>query len=443
MVQSNFHGFLQKFNSNKSEDKLIWVLKTKSKKPKTCGRRMNPSFCKSVGKLFWITACFFGLAYQSILVTIDYTKYQMTSEISLEVENEIHPLGLSFCFDTVRLRIAKKFPVGSPCHKNFQWFTSADKQFEACRNQMVYNFTLDQIIDDLTLDIVNTIEYMLIPTVVNNMMSLKPTNDSAVIRSFFDTFTAYDYKCLRYRFGKDSKFKLNLEILSELDPDFRNSLRIHGTLKDFHQANNTYFTLFLHDSHQYPRANDAFIVAQSIRDNNEGKMVNYRTMAIRYLESPYSHRCTWRYRGSGLESRNHCIQLCIKKKIAIKYPGVSAVSLVYNRSEARGLRRSKIFDGRFNQLVQYHDHCKKFCPFSCKTNNYQPFHYSSQSWIKGSYHFILRHDYPTTRIDFNPKLEFIEYIIYVTSISSLWFGFVIYDSMQACVQFLVKKYKQK
>lgn len=81
------------------------------------------------------------------------------------------------------------------------------------------------------------------------------------------------------------------------------------------------------------------------------------------------------------------------------------------------------------------------CPKECYERFYQPFleknPLSHGFWIK------LKHLHVTTKISFTLDMVLLEYIIYVASLTSLWFGFVIFDSIRSLMTTVIIRYDRR
>ena len=87
-------------------------------------------------------------------------------------------------------------------------------------------------------------------------------------------------------------------------------------------------------------------------------------------------------------------------------------------------------------LRKINDFCRKECPIDCNTVIYQHKERIESDELNGDPNqllIIIRLNLnPALNVEFNPKLTTLEYIIYIASGSSLWFGFVVFD----CFQFI-------
>ena len=95
--------------------------------------------------------------------------------------------------------------------------------------------------------------------------------------------------------------------------------------------------------------------------------------------------------------------------------------------------------------------CRKKCPFACQSRNFKLFRSESKELLFGRrqikfqkrYYFDLKNIERTTTIFYYPKQNLLDFFIQIASLSSLWLGFVIYDSLWTAINLFVGFYDRR
>lgn len=388
----------------------------------SAGSDGKPHWGSRLHQLFWIIACLIGFVYQTVLVTVDYTKYPVTSHVTIEIENEFIPPALSFCFTSVRIRIPERFPPDNVCSKNFTiaaGFDYSTPEEEECDDHMIYKTNRDVLLSYLTQDLVHSIKSLKIAE--NTAERQLHINSTSQLTEYLTPFYRDKLKCVRFQYKDGAKLKLGL--ISSLVSYKKKILYLNGSCENF-QGGEPVFTVYVHEMNTFPRGYTLQDVQGQFQRQAERKYLNYKSIITQYLPPPFFSDCTDRYETSGLESQEHCIDSCVEKRLHDLNPNLTAASLTYTKLRPNMIR-SKAFDDNFMEFYDHYSECSKKCPLACNTSFYQLFRVSQYPDAPATFQLVLRSEYPTTRVVFSPKLTMLEYLIYIASCGSLWFGFSI------------------
>ena len=159
--------------------------------------------------------------------------------------------------------------------------------------------------------------------------------------------------------------------------------------------------------------------------NNFYYSVTYTYNFYQLLESPYPTDCKNYYLSSKYISRTDCIRKC-KIKVSLELCGsISKDISVYSGEE--GILFANTSGENCADTISFRKHCLKMCPkVDCFLQYYRT--------IKSSeYPGKLVDNYtridittpvePDTTFFHKPKIELIEFLCYVASMLSVWFGF--------------------
>lgn len=260
-----------------------------------------------------------------------------------------------------------------------------------------------------------------------------PIDDPKEIKKYFDQFMkTFEFKCIRFRYPEYRR-NLNVDLMSDFVPQQKYFVKIRGTR--FNPSDEElYFLLFVHDADQYPRGYDIRLYEGRFFDGSEGKYIAYQSITTEYLPPPFFSMCTYGYQQQfgkqsvRLESKEDCTESCVYERYQKRLPGKVSRSLTYSTPvKMRG--DNDYSNESFWRFFEVYDKCRSECPLKCRTNIFLPTLAGDYSYASNTFRLYVKHDNPTIRVNFSPKITAYEFIIYIASIASLWIGFSAFHFM--------------
>ena len=152
-------------------------------------------------------------------------------------------------------------------------------------------------------------------------------------------------------------------------------------------------------------------------------LISYKKSTVKLMPKPYQTSCV-DYSVKGYESKYDCIHKCnIKKYINIykKYP---SQYLIYNISS------HLLHNNHYRSYLSFNitKECRNFCGYynDCYKEHYKIDYFDKRlSNVITSNLYVMPSAEPITIITHSAKLSFQEYLCFVASIISLWFGYPI------------------
>jgi hypothetical protein len=170
-------------------------------------------------------------------------------------------------------------------------------------------------------------------------------------------------------------------------------------------------------------------------NESEVLLVDYKKTSVELMKKPYSTSCE-NYNQFGYNLRSDCIFECItnnlKKELNLWYS-----YYLINDSESDLLMTQKT---NFGSNLSLEQKCEKICGLDndC-VKEYFISEYIREAWGNQSFIIVVRPQrYPILSIKHSPKLQFEEFMCYITSIMSLWFGFSVIMLSNVCSLILKK-----
>lgn len=385
--------------------------------PKEAKKVVSPS--QHLTKCLWGLFCLTGLMYQSVLVTKDYAKYPVTSQVTIEMEKEFEPVTFSFCLESVSVRIQQKFPPKSVCRGYLDSVVNATL-YDMCIQELIYDYDVKSIMDNYTIDLMKTITQVQVLE-SDLLIAKRVTLNQSLDYMEYYPFLKASFKCLRVQHKMDQSVRLDL--LSKLLVE-RNMFVVGGSLQSIREEA-PFMIIYVHDHNTFPYGIENKHFPESIAHGIEGKQLSFQKTSSHYLPPPFFTRC---YSGDRYESKGHCIETCQKEKLHQEY-GYSYYGMTVVDSNER-IKFGKFTGDKYRRLMEISRECQERCPLTCRTNNYLPVLASSYGGHPRTYRIHIAFDYPTIRVEFSAKLTFLEYLIYIASCSGLWFGFCLYSSLE-------------
>lgn len=412
------------------------VTKRNRKEPKGEEEPNRVSHSKLITKCLWGVFCLTGLMYQSILVTIDYTKYPVTSQVTIKITKDIEPVAFSYCFPVSSLRINQKLPVNSICRGRINYLENL-AVYHMCSSELLFNYTTQVLLNNYTSSLDQTITSMKILERDGEVISSKwvPLNQS-LQHMKYESFLKAQSKCLRvqHKFIGPIRFDSLTKLISQ-----KYMYVLSGTYDSLNDED-PYLNAYVHDSNTYPHGIDHTMFPEVINRGNEEKQVSFQKISSHYLPPPFHTKCTDDYASRGLESRAHCIESCMEERVHQDFNCTYFGKTIVHMTDKTRICNFKGDD--YQKLMSHSKECQELCPLSCYTNNYLPILASSYAASPKTYVIFIKIDYPTISVELSAKLTLLEYLIYITSCSGLWFGFCFYSFFKS-IHIYINHYRQQ
>ena len=331
-------------------------------------------------KLIWLLICVTGMVIQSTFVTIDYFQYVTTTEVLIKREENFNPPDVSICLDLADTAIdpIKGCSYGNQCLGD------------------LYKHPLKEIMDRWTRNLTATVETI---SVELNTGWQDLSNVSHLVNEFFDG----EKKCIRITLNSFN-LKIRTSRLAGLKKGNAKYLSIAGWKKFEEFLNRTNFWLLLHTSNTYPWG---YLI-----EPYPGTVGKYKRFDLTYykdkfsfLPAPYFSRCR-NYDGKIVETRRHCMEICIKRKVAREEPNMAIRKLLYTKEEI-ARNPSMMVDFGFNQtkVYEYYDVCNQLCPIGCIFTEFEPVFISEgMNSYNHSYKFGFLSTKAMKKVTFSGKL---------------------------------------
>lgn len=362
---------------------------------------------KPLFKCLWTLICMIGLVRQIILVTESYSSYTTVTEVAIKYERRFKPPSLSYCLyvsdlmnQTYLKQKAESFGHPEKCIKQ-----------EECTERLLINMThVDsdenqvvthkQLLEDLTSDTMGRMH----PVTISDEKNNHTAEYFLMPRSGYMRMA----KCVRLTYNK-----IDAQIVS-----IKDTVVMERDISQTEMAKRQLIMKFYtHERRSLPRVNYTLC---SWVYTTKPLFVAYRKYQSILIKTP-NNFCV-DYTKTRFDSRDHCLEECdrlTEYRSCLKRGGDSCSLNAYYQAS----RLASDLDAPL-KVVDFEGECK--CPEECAVNYFNPF--IVPVYMNGT--VILAHVNPTTVVAYSLKLSLLEYIIYVASLSSLWFGFVIFDFLQ-------------
>lgn len=338
---------------------------------------------KMVIGTIWMALCLSGMIYQTVLISTQYFEYPTTSDVLIEYEHEIIPPAVSVCFD-LGVLINKKMMKRS-CHLN---------QMKKCNSYYLKRN-------------VSFTDFMHVYT-----MNIKFKIMKSTMRPEVTMFWKDNQKCYRLQLNKFSKMNMSDKV--RIRSSVQNTIVAWMMYRvDKKRLNQSMVSIYIHDKDIFPRLNSLQYARTSLKDFlrltyrqyiSDSRKLHF-SKCQDYSETPY-------------ESYSDCEESKLMERIQKRLVDFTYTNFTGNPPDGDLKRTSGKLRG--------------FCRHDCLKSFYQPSAQGMQSsQLTADFVLYLNHRNPTTKVIFSQKLILLEYMIYVASASSLWFGFVVFDSFKA------------
>ena len=251
--------------------------------------------------------CMIGMVIQNVFVTIEYFKYATTTEVLMGIESEFTPPAFSFCSFIEELSI----PNSNICPNQSDFSTEGLKI--ACRYRMMCNNTVHTLMQNLTINLPETVEEIYI-------LDKEIPKDQQY--KHLDEFYRDSMKCLRVRFLPESPdITINNSFISNLSAENLSYFYMVGHKNYtylYNRSGRIYIDHAFHDPETYVRAFEIKTNDEKIGIDRTERYYSYVKFNFHYLPPPFSTMCQ-KYDRKIMDSREHCIEKCIKSSIKKVY----------------------------------------------------------------------------------------------------------------------------
>ena len=387
-------------------------------------------------KRLWFVICFIGMVVQNLLVTVEYFKYVTTTEVLMELENEFTPPAFSICALTGDLINHKAFPVGHSCHQEFDTFKNDPAAFMNC-TRSYQSYPVSEIMNRLTFNLSDTIDQLQMGNQMFGGKAVKQLDD--YVGEFY-----FDYKrCIRIKYNPDPDFKIKNSDISRISNLRLTYLSVDGKAK-YSKFTENYVFHYYTDPKTYPRG-FRHRPHSDFGWKKSSRLFGYQKYQFVYLPAPYFSKCTESYGNKEIETRDHCIEKCMKQQIRRDLgPNAAAQQLTLTPDEWTSNPELKLhsdfsYVSSSNRIIKYYDECFERCPIGCHVDFYEAeLINSGKPLSSNSYKYMFINMSFRTKMTFTAKLDLLSFIIYIASVCSLWFGFAIYDTVLKLLRPFIK-----
>lgn len=403
---------------------------------------------KVICHILWIIFCSVGLSYHLATICDGYFKYSVTTETVIQIPQIFTPPALSVCFtitDIIRVDLLNET---SPCYttKSFNSFvsfqpTTTSSSSETCSTYLS-TLSMDKV-NDLTYnfdDIFDTIWYR--DPDDYNVITVNATQS-------LDDFYIYSLKHVTSLFKNDLKcFTINTtanftknyyETLLVSDADTEGSVLSLGLKVDEETPTNfpivyqnneknsqsmlthpSVLKIFTHSIHHAPRGYIVPPVVCNLTENSDVTIV-YHRVANRLLPPPFQSACR-NYNDPNESGEFHdqleCIEICLDNSPGDGFLDKTTIKSINSTKRSRPTSSTKT-----------RHECVKKCPLPCERINYMS---RLAGWLgqpQGNDATItLGSGEPDILVQFKPRTQPFEFVIFVASCFNLWFGVSVYGS---------------
>lgn len=392
----------------------------------------------STAKILWLFICLIGLTVHTIIVTNVYLEYQVMTETVIGMPDKVDPPATSICFSIWDMIDRTQFNKTSKCLKN-------RKQAEIieCENELRSNYDIHNILSKQTkspMSFVISAEIRSPPasnwSAWNGSDDIHRAQQSGQITEFYKG----PYKCLMFNAmvnSPDSPTQFKLDRMTTGYPKARFFMTAEMNVKPSATPDLNLIRLFISENGTYPRGSVTLPVVANI-SKALSYIISYRKIETRYLKYPYVYRCIDYSEVQKVESREHCIEECVKRRISFSF-GKGAVPfdnvIVKNHLQEWPISQHYFVAANNGTVEREVEYCSsQECFVDCFTKVF----YTTQSEVSSetdTFTVKTRFEEPETIVKFVPKMDLQAYIIYVAGVFSIWFSASIFHSITDVYKF--------
>jgi hypothetical protein len=378
--------------------------------------------------------CIFGCLYQIHEISVIYFKYETRTDVKYENEKIIPLPAITFCSiksyfikENIYNKIIKNTTEDKYSHKNL---------LEALRflNRMSIKEQFEVLLSSSDLSKMDCLIHK--PLGLSHLLQeddpYGPYLRCNVISVINISISEYRY-CFTYfsQFNQqnDNRYEVSYEENSRGIQELISL--VHFKRPDFIK----YFDIYFHSRNEY--INKVTDVNYIRYDNQNIKTdIIYSKTIIRLMPHPYVTACV-DYRKIGYYSKDDCIFKCQSKNYVKNY---QKWPFYYQSFEINSNLSFNVITDKLNGYESID--CNKFCGFN--DDCVKQFYSLSQKIFKtdqkqtGAHVTIPFPNTPNLLITHLPKIQIEEFMCYIGSIASLWFGFSLITFKDFCVLFVEK-----
>ena len=175
--------------------------------------------------------------------------------------------------------------------------------------------------------------------------------------------------------------------------------------------------------------------------NESSYFLKYYRVIVNSMPSPYDSDCYEFGTKEKMYFRSSCIDRCKANKLKAEY---GQLSIIYLTDEPQNITMVTNYSNVYNATIDnaFGEQCKTVCPLKteCYTEKYVI------SLVKNLWHnpwvFFVAPDRPDLIYTHSPKILFEEFVSYIASYVSLWFGFSMIgfsNVIHICIKTVIKK----
>ena len=409
---------------------------------------------KSIGFII----CLICMIFHSIYMTIQYSSYSVTAQVTVQYEEDFDPPAVSYCFTVVNTRINEAFSPESACRGIFVFVKCPDCYFNCLKEirdkrSSIFSFLMDLKESVIGIEIKSHNESSK-SLDLTSKDSMYPLMDRFVFRTYWN--------CIRVQYSPEAmKAGLRMNVVKEYMPaddqgEFMNITGLRTGFNEYRVGNFSADTVLviIHEADTFPRGYWEQIMYSQFTLAFERKAYAFHITKTKYLPAPFFSKCTDQYkvaldqledvrnsRKNRIETQYHCIEKCLIKHMN-RISGKKMIPPFETLTDLEPFEPGYIND-TLSKLVmsKFYGDCLKSCPYDCDTIIYSPFLSQNGRDYPTKYEITVLNKNPTMKVEFQAKLPFSDFVIFLASIAGLWFGFCAIQSFDFTSPYLVKMLK--
>ncbi|KAI1293489.1 hypothetical protein HDE_06618 [Halotydeus destructor] len=363
-----------------------------------------------------LSLCVIGAVHQCRNVTMDYTRYEVVSHISLSKPTEIVPPAFSLCLEYVDLLDWTLLLPGA----KFEEGPLKRRQIEQAVQETVPIATILASLPNLTSD--GALRHMMsrVPGTYDTITGV----DALKIERFIKNY----YGC--YMFSMAAGRNVTLQSRHVTYGHTPGSLMtVTLTKEDMSKISRAIF--YLNPADLLPRGDRDFRLSMDAKGVSVFSQVatywsiSYQHIQLKLLPSPFTTNCR-DFRSIGFEGNHHC-QLACTHQYAVRNYGKSLFTLIHDKPLNYAVISKYSVVGNETlgkQLSEWEAICDKKClGITCDKNFYAP---KIDSQLDHDTDIVFRIVEPSgvfIRSEFKPMISWNNFLVSILSLLGVWFGF--------------------
>jgi hypothetical protein len=385
--------------------------------------------------------CFGGLFWQMFVVTAEYSKYNIVSEVKMTKDRNVRPPAISLCMPYVEdidwSRIGWNFTTD-------EWVRLNQKTRDFLTMDLQQNWTIRKIMEE-TFDLetmktsgwIRRVDSYEVEREDEFMFSRKYLRDDLVCFRIYHADTkrnpeTFHFKSHRNSYGEEPGAILSISL-------------------DKHKLRRvTKFSVFLHSNNLYPRgdADFPFIFissnSSSIFSNGSTYIgLSYTQSTQHFLPPPFETNC-FDYSSdaeAGLNNQEHCIDRCMRIRVLERFNETSFTATFTKPWDFRIMSKYSVHLLRTKENIvdRIYDNCLVECSMiECHQTRYLPALVATRDSDDITF-TLYQPNGPETTIKFHPKMNIMDFYVQVMSICGVWLGISLADIIVRPLTFLLHK----